>query len=132
MEIFLTTARTLYEASRTVIWRCRVQRYFYLAELKDLNGRAYRRREPLTAGSLRVDELLLHVTELLWPLLGVLVGSDSASTPRRIQVHPPHIQLLQSRTRSGFSSASRILVPNLFWLMCAQTSLRVHSGEIIS
>lgn len=56
MEIFLTTARTLYEAFRTVIWRCRVQRYFYLAELNDLNGRAYRRREPLTAGSLRVDE----------------------------------------------------------------------------
>lgn len=56
MENFLTAARNLYEAFRTVIWRCRIQRYFYLAELKDLNGRAYGRREPLTAGSLRVDE----------------------------------------------------------------------------
>ena len=48
-----------------VIWRSQAQRYFYLAELRDLNDHAYWQKQPLTAGLLRVNELLLYVTELL-------------------------------------------------------------------
>lgn len=122
--------RTLHAAFTTVFWRCRAQRYLYLAELRNINGRAHWPREPLTAAPLRVNGLLCHWASLgsAGSLIWVWLSLNSKKQWEDHSGASSSSSALTEQNKICFLNPSQAVVPTLFWLTNKQTPLMVLSG----